>query len=95
MSVSLLLCALLSLALGLLLVSPYFDPLYSVDGEEGGVTSDSARSLIDTKERLLRSLKDLDQDFAMGKVEDDDYSTSKRALSLELAQILEQISRCE
>jgi hypothetical protein len=62
-----------------------------------GVVSatDSASSresiLADSKERGLRALKDLDLDYAMGKLSKDDYEQSRQSLTGEVAAILTEL----
>lgn len=51
--------------------------------------------LLDTKERALRALKDLELDFAMGKVSTEDFEPTKRALTLEIAAVLKELKGYE
>jgi len=83
--------ACLAATLAYLLVKPLFEPALS--GVVELSARDSLRALLDSKERSLRSLKDLELDHAMGKVSDEDFETSRRNLSLEIGALLEEIKR--
>ncbi len=89
MSMWIVAAAALSGVLAYLFVKPLFEPAL------GGVVvlseQDSLRSLLDTKERLLRSLKDLELDHSTGKVSDEDYQGARRDLSLEVGRVLSEI----
>lgn len=56
---------------------------------------DATRRLLDSKERALRAIKDLELDFGMGKVSKEDYDRSYSELSLEVGRILEELRRHE
>jgi hypothetical protein len=43
----------------------------------------------------LRSLKDLELDYAMGKVSIEDFEPTKRALTLEIAAVLKELKDYE
>jgi len=85
---------LLSLAFVLYAFLPLFDG--AQDGGNGEETierrGEDKRRLLDAKERALRSLKDLEFDFTMGKVSRDDYERSYAELSHEVALILRELS---
>ena len=88
MSVGVVASILLSLGVAWYVLSPLLDqgaPLYG--GAEG------IDALSDKKERALRSLKDLELDFEMGKLSREDFDRLKSALSLEAAAVLEEISK--
>jgi hypothetical protein len=70
---------------------PWFESSSSVTAD--GIGSARLLALLDKKERALRALKDLEIDFAMGKVSSDDFESSKQVLSLEAATILEELSQ--
>ena len=91
MSVALILCTLLCLLVGVVLSGPYFETVLVDTDSSSGVSAE----LLDSKERLLRALKDLEQDFAMRKVEEDEFRQSKDELTLELAGVLKQIKDSE
>ena len=55
------------------------------------VPGGSLQSLIDQKERCVQVLKDLELDYAMGKLEEEDYTETRRRLSSELAALLTQV----
>jgi hypothetical protein len=86
-----------SLALSLVVVwciaAPLFEPALAHGGTQEAFGK--VASLRDAKERALRSLKDLELDYSMGKVSKDDFEESKGILSLEVARILEEIQRQE
>jgi hypothetical protein len=91
MTMWIVLSILLSACLAYALVKPLFQPAL------GGVAHlsghDSRRALLDKKERVLRSLKDLELDHSMGKVSDEDFESSRRTLSIEVGRILDEIKR--
>lgn len=91
MTMWIVLSILLSACLAYALVKPLFQPAL------GGVAllsgHDSRRALLDKKERVLRSLKDLELDHSMGKVSDEDFEASRRTLSIEVGRILDEIKR--
>ncbi len=91
MSVGLVLCVVLSLVIGIALSAPYFEGGFVE--EDDALESPSDTQLLDSKERLLRALKDLEQDFSMGKIEEEELSQSRSELSLELAEILKKDKR--
>jgi hypothetical protein len=83
----------LSLFLGLYLAAPVFNsrlPLQPI-AESQVAPSDSERRLLESKEHLLRSLKDLELDFSMGKVSKDEYESSYAELSLDVARIIKEL----
>lgn len=84
-----------SLILSLLVVWYVLSPLF-----EGGVLNfggaaqpESLGPLLDAKERALRALKDLEMDFAMGKLSQEDFMTSKGSVTAEIASILAEIKK--
>lgn len=91
MSVGLVLCLVLSLVIGIALSAPYFEVGAVVEDDALELPSDT--QLLDSKERLLRALKDLEQDFSMGKIDEKELSQSRNELSLELAEILKKDKR--
>lgn len=70
------------------LVAPYFDPAFV--GSSDASCYGSKRALLDSKERALRALKDLEFDRSMGKISDDDFAKAKQDLLRELANVLEE-----
>jgi hypothetical protein len=85
---------LLSLSLGVFLAAPLFEA--AADGPAGeSLDRDIPARLLDTKERALRSLKDLELDYRMGKVSADEFERSKQELGQEVAQILQELRRYE
>ncbi len=59
--------------------------------ESQGVLSDSARRLLESKEHLLRSLKDLELDLSMGKISQEEYQRSYAELSHDVARIIKEL----
>jgi hypothetical protein len=85
---------LLSLSLGVFLAAPLFE--VTADGPSGGsLERDIPARLLDAKERALRSLKDLELDYRMGKVSADEFERSKQEIGQEVAQILHELRRYE
>ena len=82
-----------SLALSLLVAWFLISPLLDAGGGPGSTPSGygEAAALLDAKERSLRAIKDLELDFSMGKVSQDDFERSREALSLELISILDRV----
>lgn len=70
------------------LVAPYFDPAFA--GNLHDSAAGSTRSLLDTKERALRALKDLEFDRSMGKVSEEEFTKAKQELLQEVSAILEE-----
>lgn len=63
----------------------------AVAGAEAGVSATSYGVLLDAKERSVGALRDLELDFAMGKVSAEDFESAKRTLTREVAAILAQL----
>lgn len=82
----------LSLVLGLFLAAPLAETVGSGALQDGERNDRSAR-LMDSKERALRALKDLELDYSMGKVSQADFERSKQELSREVAVVLEELRR--
>lgn len=93
MSIGIVASLMLSLVVVWCIAAPFFEPALTQGGAQDafGVVG----SLRDSKERALRSLKDLELDYSMGKVSKDDFEESKGVLSLEVARILEELQRQE
>jgi hypothetical protein len=84
-----------SLILSLLVVWYVLSPIF-----EGGMAHFGAAAqpgtlgpLLDAKERALRALKDLEMDFSMGKLSQEDFMTSKGSVTTEIASILAEIKK--
>lgn len=86
-----------SLTLTLLVVwfiaAPFFEPALARSGAAEGYGT--LASLTDAKERALRSIKDLELDFSMGKLSQEDFEESRSALTLEVANLLREIQQHE
>lgn len=83
--------AVMAAILAFLLVKPLFEPALSVEADLKGDAP--LRDLLDEKERTLRALKDLELDYAMGKIGSEELEPARRALALEAGKLLEEIKR--
>ncbi len=83
--------AVLAALLALFFVKPLFEPALAVEADLR--SGDSFLRLVDQKERVLRSLKDLELDHAMGKVGDAEFTSARQALALEAGRLIEEIKR--
>ena len=93
MSTWILLSLALSLLIGLYLARPFFEAAYAgVDSTSG---LESLQTLQDSKERALRAMKDLELDYSMGKISQEDFQRARNELSIEVAGVLEEIRRHE
>ena len=79
-----------SFGVGLYLLAPFFESCGAF-AEDRSSSTESVGRLIDSKERALRELKDLELDFNMGKISREDYDRSKDEVSLEVGRILENL----
>lgn len=70
---------------------PLFDPLMATISVRDGDRSYGA--LLDRKERALRALKDLELDFAMGKISESDFEAAKSTLTIEATAILDELQK--
>lgn len=91
MSFGLVASVILSLLVAWYVIAPLLEPALNRRGAQGA--GDSIDALLDRKERALRSIKDLELDFEMGKLSQEDFDRSKAALSVEAAAILEEIAQ--
>jgi hypothetical protein len=82
----------LALGVGFYLLAPFFESQGAL-AEGAGYSVDSISRLNDSKERALRELKDLELDFKMGKVSNEDYDRSQTELSLQVGKILEELKK--
>jgi hypothetical protein len=89
MSIGVVASIILSLVVAWYVLSPLLEPAFNQFGGQG---SEGIDALTDRKDRALRSIKDLELDFEMGKLSREDFDRSKAALSLEAAALLEEIS---
>lgn len=67
--------------------------LIASSDNEGGVISSKLTELVDKKERSLRAIKDLEQDFAMGKIATDEYEVARNELAAEASHALQELKR--
>lgn len=91
MSLGIIASLILSLFVVWFVLSPLFEPQmpnYATSPGDGALGA-----LLDAKERALRAIKDLEMDFSMGKLSQEDFDQSRRALSSEVAAILADIKR--
>lgn len=91
MSLGIIFALILSMIVAWFIISPLFEPALSRSDSSG--ESRSLGALLDSKERALRAIKDLELDFSMGKVSEEDFDQSKNVLMSEVATILETIKR--
>ena len=84
-----------SLVLSLLVVWYVLGPLFesALPNYGAAVQPGTLGPLLASKERALRSLKDLEMDFSMGKLSQEDFDQSKRSISTEVAEILAEIRK--
>ncbi len=84
-----------SLILSLLVMWYVLSPLFETAGQNFGAAIQPGElgPLFDAKERALRSLKDLEMDFSMGKLSQEDFDQLKRSVSTEVASILSEIKK--
>jgi hypothetical protein len=91
MSIWIGLSLLLSLFLGAFLISPLYEGRGVLEGAAGHSLGDARGRLLDTRERLLRAIKDLELDRAMGKVSADDFERGKSELTQEVARVMQEL----
>lgn len=91
MSLGIIASLILSLFVMWFVLSPLFEP--AIPNYGGGTAPGVLGPLLDAKERALRSLKDLEMDFSMGKLSQDDFEQSRRSLTAEVAAILADIKK--
>jgi|LauGreDrversion4_2_1035121.scaffolds.fasta_scaffold1340902_2 hypothetical protein len=89
-AIGLVLSLVLSLGVGLYLLAPFFESRGGL-AEEQSVAAESVGRLVDSKERALRELKDLELDFNMGKISREDYERAKDEISIEVGRVLEKL----
>jgi hypothetical protein len=89
-AIGLALSLVLSLGVGLYLLAPFFESRGTL-AEAQPAAAESAGRLVDSKERALRELKDLELDFNMGKISREDYERAKGELSIEVGRVLEKL----
>ena len=89
-----LLAAMLAGIVAWLVISPFS---YRSRGEEqsSGIVDRERLKVHDAKELAVRALKDLENDHAMGKVNQEDYNRSFAELSREAAAALAEMKRYE
>jgi|688.fasta_scaffold298192_2 hypothetical protein len=69
-------------------------PLLSTPSESGiGPVCNKLTELVDAKERSLRAIKDLELDFAMGKIAADEYEPTRSELVAEASHALQELKR--
>jgi hypothetical protein len=91
MSLGIIASLILSLFVMWFVLSPLFEP--AIPNYRGATAPGVLGPLLDAKERALRSLKDLEMDFSMGKLSQDDFEQSRRSLTAEVAAILADIKK--
>ena len=93
MSTWIVLSFIFSLLTGLYFARPFFEAAYAGVDSTAGI--ESLQSLRDAKERALRAIKDLELDYSMGKITQEDFDRAKNELSIEVAGVLEEIRQHE
>jgi hypothetical protein len=91
MSLGIIASLILSLFVVWFVLSPLFEPVIPNYGKLA--TPGALVPLLDAKERALRSIKDLEMDFSMGKLSQEDFDQSKRSITAEVAAILADIKK--
>lgn len=91
MSLGIIASLILSLFVVWFVLSPLFEPAIPHYGQLAA--PGTLDQLLDAKERALRSLKDLELDFSMGKLSREYFEQSRRALTAEVAAILTDIKK--
>jgi hypothetical protein len=92
MTVWIVLSLIFSLCIMLYVAAPLYEPC-DVVAESAAASVDAAGRLLDSKERALRAIKDLELDFTMGKVSKEDFDRSYAELSEEVGRILQELRR--
>jgi hypothetical protein len=84
-----------SLILSLFVMWFVLNPLFESAATNYGAVPQGGElgPLLDAKERALRSIKDLEMDFSMGKLSQEDFEQSKTSLTAEVATILANIKK--
>lgn len=80
-----------ALALSILVAWWLLAPLVRGTAEAAPEFAGTREALLDQRDRCRQVLKDLDLDFAMGKVPEGDYEITRQRLTAELAGILEKL----
>lgn len=92
----------LSVSLGLFMAIPFFErssvfesssaalPVHP-SGDPGSESTDVHARLVDKKERALRSYRDLELDYSMGKITQDDFVRAQSEATREIALILKEL----
>ena len=60
---------------------------------EAPIVSSKLTELVDAKDRSLRAIKDLELDFAMGKLAVGEYETARNELVAEASHALQELKR--
>jgi len=74
-----------------------FRPLFGVRGEIGRVTRRESRrrSLLEEREMLYETIRELDFDYRMGKVEEDDYQQARARYETQAVAVLKALDQTE
>lgn len=72
-----------------------FRPLFATRGELERSTrrADRRRQLLEDRETLYDAIRELDFDYRMGKVEDDDYRTTRARYETQAVELLKAIDQ--
>lgn len=90
MTVWIVLSLLFSLCITLYLAAPLYERGSAI-AESAAASIDATGRLLDSKERALRAIKDLELDFTMGKVSKEDFDRSYAELSEDVGRILQEL----
>jgi hypothetical protein len=85
-----LLVGLVVVGLGYFIASPFLSTQMAADGTAVPHTADEDALLVQ-RDRLLRSLKDLEFDVSTGKFDEKEYQTLRAELAAQTSQVLDQI----
>jgi hypothetical protein len=93
---SFLLILALVVLVGLVVTRPLMDPIQRGQKKQGPVALDNDRSvLLAERDRLLRSLKELDFDHLLGKIPEEDYPSQRQNLLQRGVNILQKLDQYE
>jgi len=86
---------LFSLAMVLLVATYVLQPLAGLERAGYRDTSQRRSALQAERDRVLDSIQEIDMDYSMGKVPEEDYQRQRQALALEGAEILRKIDELQ
>ena len=95
MTVGVIVIILVSLATAVYLIRPLLASDATEAEERQRDSVDALRELHARQQMLLASLKDLDDDRATGKIDDEDYEALKARMSAQTIEVMREIDRYE